>query len=115
MSFSRWLGRTVLETVRLKDALKNRPTPRCRPQLESLEDRLCPSYTITDLGSLGGGYSDAVALNESGQVIGTSGLANGTYHAFLWQNGVMSDLGTLGGNGSYASDINNAGQVVGVA
>ncbi len=37
-----------------------------------------------------------------------------TYHAFLWQWGVMTDLGTLAGDVASSGDgINNKGQVVG--
>ena len=39
---------------------------------------------------------------------------NTTFHAFLWQSGVMTDLGTLPGDMfSVAFGINNKGQVVG--
>jgi probable HAF family extracellular repeat protein len=83
--------------------------------LEPLEDRLCPAYTVIDLGTLGGATSWANAINESGQVVGDSYTAAGDQHGFLWQNGTMTDLGTLGGARSYAGDINDAGQVVGGA
>jgi probable HAF family extracellular repeat protein len=95
-----------------------RPPPSRRLLVEALEDRLCPSYTVIDLGTLpGGASSSASAVNESGQVVGTSipPGPSGYNHAFFWQNGVMSDLGTLGGNNSTAADINNAGQIVGSA
>lgn len=76
-------------------------------------------YTITDLGTLGGGtISEAYGLNESGQVVGYSTFQSGSYdvHAFLWSGGVMTDLGTLMiGGESYASDINDLGEVVGTA
>ena len=83
--------------------------------VEVLEDRMCLSYSTIDLGTLGGTYSSASAVNASGQVVGTSDTAAGVgyNHAFLWQNGVMSDLGTLGGDKSTAADINDAGQIVG--
>ncbi len=68
------------------------------------------NYTITDLGSLGGGDTIAFGLNDQGQVVGQS---NG--HAFFWQNGVMADLGTFGGSSSFAYDLNNSGSMVGRA
>jgi probable HAF family extracellular repeat protein len=37
-----------------------------------------------DLGSLGGSFSSASAINSRGDVSGTSGTADGTPHAFLW-------------------------------
>jgi probable HAF family extracellular repeat protein len=76
-----------------------------------------PTYTITDLGSLGGGAADATAINASGQVTGHSSLTKGVdlYHAFLWSNGKMTDLGTLGGPDSNGRAINDSGEVVGMA
>src|SRR6266496_1051343 len=70
--------------------------------------------TVTDLGTLGGGYSYAVAVNNRGQVAGNSATASGDQHPFLWQKGTMTDLGTLGGSfGQVANAINDLGQVVG--
>ena len=73
--------------------------------------------TVTDLGTLGGSYSYASAVNDSGQVVGYSGTAGSfASHAFSWtQKGGMVDLGTLGGSDGYssASAVNDSGQVVG--
>lgn len=55
------------------------------------------SGATTDLGTLGGRYSDAVCINKNGQIVGKSETVAGETHAFLWQDGVMTDLGTLGG------------------
>ena len=71
----------------------------------------------TDLGTLGGtasDYSYSVAINNSGQVAGSSTI-NGELHAFLDSNGVMTDLGTLGGTNSKSYGINNLGQIIGQA
>src|SRR5437773_6792898 len=69
---------------------------------------------IIDLGTLGGPVSIAYGINDVGQIVGTSAMANGTSHAFLWSNGTMTDLGSLGSTGpSDGRGINNHGQVVG--
>jgi probable HAF family extracellular repeat protein len=86
-----------------------------RPVLEALEDRCLLSYSITDLGTLGGARSEAYGINNSGQVVGKAATA-GDYHAFLYDGTVtppMQDLGTLGGPVSQANGINASGQVVG--
>jgi probable HAF family extracellular repeat protein len=41
--------------------------------------------SMTDLGTLGGIFSNAIAINERGQVVGGSSLiAPGQFHAVLW-------------------------------
>ena len=70
------------------------------------------TYTLVDLGSLGGGSTSARAINSASQVVGCSNTGAGVQHAFLYSAGVMTDLGTLGGP-SCASGINTTGQVVG--
>ena len=71
------------------------------------------SGTITDLGTLGGSWSEAHAINEAGQIVGWSTTVAGEPRAVLWHNGTMTELGTLGGTQSQALDINEAGQIVG--
>ena len=68
-----------------------------------------------DLGTLGGTYSSANAVNDRGQVVGVSNLKyDARRHAFLWENGRMRDLGTLPGDTwSAATGIDNRGRVVG--
>jgi len=72
------------------------------------------SYTVTDLGSLGG-TSNATAINASGEVVGYSETAVPTViHAFYWtQSTGMVDIGTLGGNVSQAFGVNDQGVIVG--
>jgi probable HAF family extracellular repeat protein len=62
----------------------------------------------------------ALAINDHGQVVGTSGPCQGPpsglalRHAVLWQHATVTDLGSLGGMMVNAANaINNRGQVVG--
>jgi probable HAF family extracellular repeat protein len=58
---------------------------------------------------------DVAAINESGQVVGTS-MAGGVPRAMLWSlSEAAQDLGTLGGTSSWAYAINESGQVVGAS
>ena len=72
---------------------------------------------ITDLGTLGGVYNHPTAINDRGQVVGSSYLtASEERHAVLWEGGKITDLGTLpSGDFSFAFGINNRGQVVGLS
>jgi len=76
----------------------------------------CPGHAflysngvMQDLGTLGGLFSDARAINNSGQVVGISQIADGTYHGFLYSNGAMTDLGVS----CQANGISDSGQIYG--
>jgi probable HAF family extracellular repeat protein len=70
---------------------------------------------VLDLGTLGGPYSRALAVNNALQIVGASLTADGgPMHAFLW-SGSMIDLGTLGGRSSEAWDVDERGRIVGAA
>jgi probable HAF family extracellular repeat protein len=70
--------------------------------------------TIIDMGTLAGptGASFACGINDSGEIVGASTIANGNFVPFLYRNGVMSELGTNFTGTALA--INNLGQIVGV-
>jgi probable HAF family extracellular repeat protein len=70
---------------------------------------------MTDLGTLGGDFSEAHGINDRGGVVGVSTTAEGESRAFLWEKGVMTDLGTVGERSSVALAINSRGQIVGGA
>ncbi len=71
--------------------------------------------TITDLGTLGGPFAFAVAINQGGQVVGGARTASFQLHAFVWENGGMNDLGALPGeSASVARAINKRGQVAAI-
>jgi probable HAF family extracellular repeat protein len=73
-------------------------------------------YTVTDLGTLGGSISQAISINDRGQIVGEATRPGDTvFRAFRWQNGVMTDLGTLGGPSSFANALDAAGDVAGGA
>jgi probable HAF family extracellular repeat protein len=76
--------------------------------------------TLYDLGSLAGdGNARPTAINDLGEVVGSSMTASHVQHAFLWDGGVITDLNDLIGAESgwilsEATGINTAGQIVGV-
>ena len=66
---------------------------------------------VTDLGTLGGLRSRAMAINDSGQIVGSSTKSDGTASYFLYANGAMTDLGLSADLNLI--DINNSGQIAG--
>ncbi len=73
------------------------------------------TYTITDLGTLGGIRSEASALNGAATpvVVGQSRTTGDLNHGFYWSGGSMTDTGTLGAEESALYDVNDDGLAVG--
>jgi probable HAF family extracellular repeat protein len=72
---------------------------------------------FTDLGTLGGPYSSASAINDRGVIVGNSYVDYDPtrVRGFIYENGTMSAIGTFGGAGSRATDINSHGVIIGQA
>lgn len=70
---------------------------------------------MTDIGTLGGTNSAALAISNTGYVVGYSWLhGDNGRHAFIYSNGTMTDLGALASSAdSRALAVNDAGQAVG--
>lgn len=70
---------------------------------------------MLDLGTLGGPQSEAMAINDKGQVTGRADSANNV-EAFIWTKaGGMRGIGTLAGGFSIGTHINAVGQIAGVS
>jgi probable HAF family extracellular repeat protein len=72
---------------------------------------------ITDLGTLGGDNSEAIWLNERGDIAGSADLPTpGLHDAVIWKHSQIHDLGTVPGDPcSRAYGINSRDQVVGTS
>jgi uncharacterized membrane protein len=70
--------------------------------------------TRTDLGTLGGNLTQAVAINDRGVILVRSQVEDGNSHPALWRRGVLTDLSTqrVDAEGEVA-DFNNRGEIAG--
>ena len=66
---------------------------------------------MADLGSLGGSYGVAYGINDSGTVVGSSTVADGSRQAFIYT--LAQGMRSLGVPQSEARAINNSGQIAG--
>jgi len=70
------------------------------------------TYTVIDLGTLGGMQSSAEGISNKGWIAGFSTLPGETFtHASLWRNGIIRDIGTPGLNSLIAYPFNERGEV----
>ena len=75
-------------------------------------------YAVTDLGTLGGTFSYAGAVNNKGWAVGAATLTGDTaQRAVVWRKGIKPEIGTFGGPNSavFGKGLNTRGQVVGEA
>jgi probable HAF family extracellular repeat protein len=89
-----------------------------RPEIvgsSAFQAYLWKNGTMRALGTLGGDTSAALAINDTGLVVGVATTPDYSSRAFSWRNGVMKDLGTFGGRHSQAMDVNARGHIVGFA
>ena len=71
-------------------------------------------YALTDLGVLGGNFSQAFGINDLGAVVGGSTYSSGNTETrgFLYSGGVMIDLNAGTGLTRKAVSINNSGTIL---
>ena len=70
------------------------PAQNAKPKL--------PHYTVTDLGTLGGTFSWAWGISNTGWVEGYSTFSGDqVYGAFVWHKGAVTPIGTFGGPDSF--------------
>ena len=86
------------------------------PDAGSPDAGTSPRYDVRELGTLGGATSEATAINDLGQVVGTAEAADGGLRPFLWNpdGGGMIGLETPPCPGeARATAINNHGRIAG--
>jgi probable HAF family extracellular repeat protein len=91
-------------------------TPNPTTGLPTVAAFLWRKGKMIDLGNFGGNLTGIAAINNRGQVIGTSNLPGDEfYDPFVWQDGKLIDLYTssVGGNPFTVYALNDRGQAVG--
>lgn len=74
------------------------------------------SGAMTDLGTLGGPYSQTYRITSGGTAVGAAYLNNDVFHAVKWDGATITDLGTLPGDrNSFGWSIGEGGHVVGTS
>jgi len=71
---------------------------------------------IDDLGTFGGGWGLAQAINDAGVIVGSASYASGAYHGFMYADGKLNDAGSLPGmTYSQLLAVNGSSVAVGTA
>jgi probable HAF family extracellular repeat protein len=70
----------------------------------------------TDIGTLGGNFSEGAGINQHDEVVGGSNVtSNGPNHVFVYSHGSFHDVGMFENYPSVGTAINDKGQIVGTA
>jgi probable HAF family extracellular repeat protein len=67
---------------------------------------------LVDLGTLGGAFSAGTSINNHGDIVGSSTVANGDSHLFLYTQGHLQDLGLVAGQPVGSALINDRGDIL---
>ena len=59
------------------------------------QDNSQPRYRVVELGTLGGTYSQTFYVTNKGVASGEAAVADGSWHAILYQGRFKKDLGNL--------------------
>jgi uncharacterized membrane protein len=97
-------------------AIRTKGKRRSTPCLEPLENRTLLSslsYSFTALNVSGTTFTDALGINNTGQIVGYYGDNDQDFSGFLLSGGNYTTLQVPGASLSQASGINDAGQIVG--
>jgi 6-phosphogluconolactonase len=70
----------------------------------------------TDIGTLGGNFSEGMGINEHDEAVGGSNVtSNGPNHVFVYSHGSFHDAGMFKGYSSTGTGINDGGEIIGTA
>jgi probable HAF family extracellular repeat protein len=82
-------------------------------QLDTKQAPPPAGFTYKALNYPGATYTEAFAINDSGEVVGTYGTAEQYQNGFTYSKGAYSTLNCVLENGTLLADINNKGEIVG--
>jgi probable HAF family extracellular repeat protein len=84
-------------------------------EVPTLSPEELPTFSVEELPTFPGDPNgQSGAINDEGQIVGSSGNCTVPRHALLWEHGVMIDLGNLGGmTNNQANNIDNRGHITG--
>ena len=112
-----WSAKPLFDTVR-GQGVPNVATPPPSPPSAGYDDAGTEDtpfgvFVGSELSVVDQRDSEALDIDDHGQIVGSFETESHARHAAVWTNGLLRDLRTLGGEESVAYAINDAGQIVG--